>query len=286
MNDLIEMHVHADPDYPANWWALDKISLVEEYRAHGYQAVLFTGNHWSTHTEAYLLSKQFPDIKVFGGLTFNFCLGENVSSFAVEKCLEDSAGEYFKCVWLPTRDADYDLRKNNRKGIPVVDAYGHVLPEVKNLMAVCKENDLILATGHCGPDNAVLLSAQAKKIGLKKLVVTQSTLSPRKLSMDQAQACLEKGAYLEHVVLSAYKGKGNTQIPVHQMHEFVSEEEISRYILIEPERQFVASDMNQLSNPNPILAMADFRKKLEAYLPENVMDKIFTAVPSYLLAIS
>lgn len=244
MNTLVDMHVHANPDYPANWWALDKIALAKLYRAGGYQAVLFTGNYWSTHTEAFLLSKQFPDMKFFGGLTFNFCLGEKISSHLVEKCLEDSAGAYFKCVWLPTRDSDYDLRKNNRKGIPVVDSYGHVLPEVKNLMAVCRENNLMLATGHCGPDNAVLLSIEAKKIGLKKLVVTQSTLSPRKLSFEQAQDCLEQGAYLEHVVLSAYKGKGNTKISAHQQHEFVSEEEISKYILLNPEKQFVASDMN------------------------------------------
>lgn len=286
MNVLIDMHVHADPDYPANWWALDKIALVEQYRASGYQAVLFASNHWSTHTEAFLLSKQFPDIKVFGGLTFNFCLGEKISSFVVEKCLEDCAGEHFKCVWLPTRDSEYDLRKKNRKGIAVVDEYGHVLPEVKNLMALCRENDLILATGHCGPDNAVLLAAEAKKIGLKKLVVTQSTLSPRKLSLEQAQACLAQGAFLEHVVLSRYKGKGHTQIPAHQHHEFVSEEEISKYILLAPEKQFVASDMNQLLNPNPILAMADFRKALKAYLSEKVMTKIFIDVPSSLLAIS
>lgn len=264
LQGVVEMHLHGDPDSPAQWWADNKIALLERHRAEGYRAVLFIGNNWPTHNDAFLLSRQVQGIEVFGGLTLNLCHGQTLNTTAAERCLNDAASSFFRCIWLPTMDADFDLRKKGRRGISVLDAHGRPLPETLNLMALCRDADIMLGTGHCGPEAAVILAGAAREVGFEKLVVTQSLLSPRALDMEQVRRCLDAGAYLEHVALAAFKGEGHTSIPAHKKHGHTSPAQMARCIELAPERQFLATDMNQRSNPHPVEAMRFLLRELKA----------------------
>lgn len=286
LDGVIEMHLHADPDSPSGWWADDKASLLEQYRAQGCRAVLFIGNDWPTHREAFLLTRRIPGIEVFGGLSLSFCHGPSLNRLAVERCLNDAAAERFRCVWLPTGDSAFDRGKKGLPGLAVLDSHGRVLPEVLDIMAICRDAGIMLGTGHAGPEAAPLLAEAAKRVGLEKLVITQSTLQPRALSLEQARICLDRGAYLEHVMLAAFKGAGHTLVPAHQSHGHMPVEAMARFLSLAPERQFIATDMDQSLNPHPLAAMRLFLRGLkEAGLSRESLLDVSRRVPARLLGL-
>ncbi len=286
LHGIIDMHVHASPDAPAHWWGTDKRSLLEQYRAEGCRGVLLIGNNWPTHNEAFLLSRLLPGIQVFGGMVLNLCQGQHLNLTAVERCLSDDAGAYCRCIWLPTMDADFDLRRKGKTGIPVLDGTGQPLPSTLDLMALCRDAGIMLATGHSGPEASLALAKAAKNTHLEKFIVTQSMLSPRALTIEQAKRCLDEGAFLEHVVLALFKGEGHSLIPAHRLHARTTVENMARCMELAPERQFIGSDMNQALNPHPLAALQLFLHGLkEAGLSRDSILAVSRRVPARLLGL-
>ena len=284
LEGVIDMHLHAEPDSPKAWWASDKADMLNHCLGAGYRAVLFIGNDWPTHREAWLLSRRIKGIRAFGGLTFSFCHGSRINLGAVERCLSDSASSSFRCVWLPTTDADFDRQAKGCRGIPVLDEHGNVLPEVLDLMALCRDAGIMLGTGHAGPDGATALAKAAKRVHLETLVITQSMLSPRGLSSTQLQYCLDQGAYLEHVLLAAFKGEGHSLISAHRKHAYVSIADMAHIIRLAPEKQFLGTDLNQILAPHPVGAMRLFLRNLkEAGLSREDILCVSRRVPARLL---
>ena len=65
--------------------------------------------------------------------------------------------------------------------------------------------------------------------------------------MDQAKACIDNGAYLEHSVLPYFKGP-HAVIPGYREQPQVTMEEFASYIALAPDRQFISTDR---STPTP-----------------------------------
>ena len=72
----------------------------------------------------------------------------------------------------PTMDADFDLRRKGKTGIPVLDGTGQPLPSTLDLMALCRDAGIMLATGHSGPEASLALAKAAKNTHLEKFIVT------------------------------------------------------------------------------------------------------------------
>mgnify|MGYP002465162689 CR=1 FL=1 len=253
LDGVIEMHVHADPDVRAR--CIDQLTLTRQCKQNGYRGIMYKCHDFITNDIAYLLRATVPGIEVFGGIALNRNYGDTVNVQAA-KMATQVTGYYCRCIWMPTYQSAFDMRKKGG-GVPVLDAQGKVLPEVVKVMEICADADIIFATGHSSPDECVVLTAKAKEVGVKKAVVTHASQAPWKLSMDQAKACIDNGAYLEHSVLPYFKGP-HAVIPGYREQPQVTMEEFASYIALAPDRQFISTDLGQALNPNPVDGMRTF----------------------------
>ena len=281
---IIEMHVHAEPDTREGWWAFDQLSLAREFARRRYRAVLFKSHDLMTCDTAVILRSVVPGLEIFGGIALNRTYGIRVNPAAVTAALR-TTGRYCRCVWLPTSCSVTDCRGRNEPGIPVVDEYGRVLPEVRKVMELCAEADIMLASGHSAPEECVRLAEAAREVGLAKMVITHCSQSPRALSLSQAEQCLEYGAFLEHSVLAYFKGS-HALLERHRSHEQTTMRRFADYIRLAPERQFLSTDLGQSLNPHPVEGLHFFIRSLyEEGLSEETLAGLVKRIPAWLLGL-
>ena len=277
---VIEMHVHADPDVRAR--CIDQLTLTQQCQRNGYRAIMYKCHDFCTADNAYLLRAMVPGIEVFGGIVLNLNYGPKVNVQAAKMATQIS-GHYCKCVWMPTYQSAFDMKKNGKQGVPVLDDNGKVLPEVVKVMEICRDANIIFATGHSSPAESVILSAKAKEVGVQKCVVTHCTQDPWMLSLDQAKQCLENGAYLEHCVLPYYKGP-HSLLPKYFKVRQTTMEEFAQYISLDPSHSFLSTDCGMSKMPDPVDAMRDFIQGLrKAGVSEDVLDMTSRKVAAKLL---
>lgn len=247
LKGAIEMHVHCAPDVvPRKIHALD---FARDCKARGYAAILLKCHFFNTNEMASTIRQVVPGLEVFGSITLNETFGKPLNVFAAKQALAMSDG-LCRCVWLPTQNAAAAMREKGKKGgIPVLDEYGKVLPEVIRLMELCGEHDVILASGHAAPDELVALSGMAKEVGFHKFVCTHCTSQKQHVfTARQAETCLKNGAWLEHSTLNYYTQPGKEALF----------ERIVEYIKLDPEHQFVDTDLGKPECPHPCDGLAEF----------------------------
>ncbi len=282
LEGVIEMHVHADPDVRAR--CVDQLTLTEQCRRNGYRAIMYKCHDFCTADNAYLLRAMVPGIEVFGGIVLNLNYGPKVNVQAA-KMATQITGHYCRCIWMPTYQSAFDMRGKKTPGVPVLDESGKVLPEVVKVMELCRDQNIIFATGHSSPEECVILSDKAKEVGVTKFVVTHSTQAPWLLSMDQAKKCLENGAYLEHCILPFYKGT-HSLLPKYFDARQTTMKEFADYIALDPSHQFLATDCGMARMPSPVDAMRDFIHGLrDAGVSEKVLDTVSRKVAAGLLGL-
>ena len=282
LSGVIEMHVHADPDVRAR--CIDQLTLTRQCKQNGYRGIMYKCHDFITSDIAYLLRAMVPDFEVFGGIALNKNYGDRVNVQAAQMATKVT-GHFCRCIWMPTYQSAFDMQKKGGGGIPVLDEQGHVLPDVVKIMEFCAASDIIFATGHSSPAECVVLTAKAKEVGVRKTVVTHASQAPWKLTMDQAKACIDNGAYLEHSVLPYFKGP-HAVIPAYRDLAQVTMEEFAAYIAIAPDRQFISTDLGQALNPNPIDGMRTFITGLrEAGVKDDVLNTVSRRIPALLLGL-
>ena len=279
LRGVLDLHVHCDPDVKAR--NVTDISMAQRCLESGMRGFLIKSHDWSTHDRAYIASLVVPGCEVFGSLCMNLSHGDKVNPFAVSQALK-TTGNALRCVWLPTRESAYDMKRNKtgRPGIPVVDEHGHALPEVIRTMELCAEADIVLASGHSSNDETVELARAAKIVGLKKFVVTHATSDPWTISPDNIKRCFELGAYVEHSYVALIWGPGTpfpdfAPCPVQTLLEYVN---------ICPERTFLTSDLGTAGLPFPDQAMLSFMRLLsERGVSQKHIDAMTKDIPAMLM---
>jgi hypothetical protein len=136
---------------------------------------------------------------VFGGISLDLTVG-GVNPAAVE-WMTTVKGGYGKVVWLPTFDSESQvkLEKAARPFAPVT-RNGTILPDVLRVIALVAKHDLVLETGHSAPHESLQIIAEAKRQGVKHVVVTHAMASPGgSMTLDEMRQAARSGALLELV---------------------------------------------------------------------------------------
>src|SRR6187399_2539575 len=122
LKGAIDIHVHQGPDSAPR--VIDADDVARQAKAAGMRAVVLK-NHWAeTASLAYMVRKMVPGIEVFGGLTQDIAMG-GINPEAVKRAA-DMKGGYARIVWLPTFDAQNQVKG---KGPEVkVSENGKLLP--------------------------------------------------------------------------------------------------------------------------------------------------------------
>ena len=282
LKGVCDIHLHATPDSRER--SVDAWHFAHDARRAGYRAVMFKSNDFSCHDRAYLIRQGLPEMEIFGSLCMNRVHGDKVNVFAAEKAVVTSGG-LCRCIWMPTLDAVYHYHCEGRKepGIPVLDDKGKVLPEVVQVMEICAKAGIIFATGHCSPEESVVLARKAREVGVERFVVTHANSHFWKMTPEQIRLCVDLGAYIEYCYLPCLWGEG-TEMP---QYERQSIEEFVRFIRIAPEQSFISTDLGQAVMPHPITGMRDcISRLLEAGISHHDMDILVRTNPSYLIGLN
>ena len=196
LNGVIDIHAHSDPDSTAR--SIDAIDLAKLAKARGMRGMVLKNHYESTAALAYIVRKEVPGIEIFGGIDLNLTVG-GINPAAVER-MTMMKGGWGRVVWMPTFDAENQVRdsKENRPFVSIAKN-GELLPDVKKVIAIVKQHNLMLETGHSSPEEGLMIVREARKQGVEHVVVTHALTPPVRMSVAQMQEAAKLGAMIEFV---------------------------------------------------------------------------------------
>jgi hypothetical protein len=270
----VDLHAHHGPDsYPRQWDAFEVAAIAAD---RGLRAIVIK-NHWTeTAGLAYLIRKYgTSDVEIFGSLTLDTPVG-GVNPQAV-RYFVDVTGGYGRVVWMPTHDSEHEVRflRQNRPFVRVSEN-GRLLPETLEVLALIAEHDLTLATGHVTPDEAMLILAEARRLGIERLIVTHPLLGEQYTNMsdEELAAAVELGGVVEITANTLYR-EGPGQLRA-----------IGVIRQLGPGNVFIGSDSGLTGTPNLADALVMAARVLrEAGFSEMDLDLMFQDNPARLLGL-
>jgi hypothetical protein len=236
LRGVIDLHMHCDPDsIPRSVDAIDAVRLAHD---RGMRAVLLKNHYEPTASLAYIVRKVVPGIEVFGGIVLNRAVG-GVNAAAVER-LPKVKGGYGRVVWMPTFDAENQVRDSHeqRPFVPI-SRNGALLPEVREAIRLIAREHLMLATGHSSPAEGLMLIREARRAGVERIIVTHAMLAPVRMTVAQMREAAGLGAKIEFVY--------NALIGPYKMFDLPEYAAAIRQV--GPENCFLSSDLGQAGNP-------------------------------------
>lgn len=258
MQGALDLHVHSGPSTMAR--QVDHFQAVEEAAAAGMRGILFKDHHYSVAPFIPLMERVLGHLNVamYGGLVLNNSTG-GLDPFVVDAQLKQGA----KLIWMPTAQSANHIRSSHRKsrlasnvqlkpspGITVVDAYGGVLDEVKEILDSIAEFDAILSSGHLHVWEIWKLFGEAKKRGVKRLLVNHPMYGLH-FTYEDIKEMAEFGALIEQSACLYVDSRFNVFSP----------DELKEHILAAGvAHSSLASDLGQVDNPTPVQGMRQIIK--------------------------
>ena len=212
MNDEIDdilkgsfdLHVHAGPD-ASQERRLDAMDTAREAYQAEMSGFVLKSHEYPTAPLAQALNRMYPGLGVAGSVALNRSAGGlNPDAVSV------SAGLGARVVWMPTFDADFYLRSQGHgPGIRLIDDSERLVRAVMDILDILAEYDMVLASGHVSPVEAIALFKAAKEQGVRRIIATH----PGGIATDEEQREMASlGAYLEYTFLACMPNVAKTTV--------------------------------------------------------------------------
>jgi hypothetical protein len=219
MRGAVDLHYHVDPGY-------SDLGHLRAARAAGVRALVLKNHYEPTSALVLLLRPEFPGLELYGGFVLNRSNGGN--NVAGVEYMTSIGGQPKpgKVVWLPAGDTEKEVKesKNPNRPFVAVSRNGQLLPEVKDIISIIARNNLVLASGHVVPEDALLAFREAKAAGVKLLIATHAADLSGKMTVEQMQEAVKLGAYIEFDYRNTLAGGRTDMIrKVGPEHCFLSE---------------------------------------------------------------
>ena len=273
LDGAIDIHVHGFPDDRAR--SVDGIEAAELALSAGMRAIVLKNHYVSTAGLAYIVRRQVPGIEVFGGIDLNLTVG-GINPAAVEYMTRVSGG-WGRFVWMPTFDSENQVRFSEEdRPFVSVSLGGELLSEVREVIAIIAEHDLILATGHSGAEEGLMLLREGRRQGVGRMVVTHAMNEPILMDVGQMREAAALGAFIEFVGSSM-----RTPDAAARLDRFAD-----AIRMIGPEFCILSSDLGQAGNEFPPDGFAAFLIALQARgFSESEIDQMSKENPARLLGL-
>jgi hypothetical protein len=251
LGGTIDIHVHSDPDNVPR--SVDGLEAARQARARGMRGVVLKNHYDPTAGLAYLARKETPGLEVFGGIDLNLTVG-GMNAIAVEH-MTRVAGGWGRLVWMSTFDAENQVRfsKENRPFVSV-SRNGELLPETKAVIAAIAKHNLVMATGHVSPSEALLLLGEGRRQGARHMVVTHAMNPPVLMDIAQMQEAAKEGAFIEFVGGSLTAADADSRLDRYA-------DAIRK---VGPQFCILSSDLGQKDNGLPVDGYAAFLQAMRA----------------------
>lgn len=210
MRGAIDLHCHSGPSVMPRY--CDHIEAMREASEAGLKAVLLKDHYYSCTPVTTLLNKHFSKLNVhmLSGVPLNNSVG-GLNVHAVEHGLKLGA----QLVWMPTfssanhiahhhQDAKFTEKfpqttQRMLQPIPltVLDDDGHLKEEVKAILDLIAAEDVVLSAGHLNIREIWPLFEEARKRGVKRLLVNHPTYVVD-ATLDDMRQLAREGVFMEH----------------------------------------------------------------------------------------
>lgn len=210
MRGAIDLHCHSGPSVMPRY--CDHVEAMREASEAGLKAVLLKDHYYSCTPVTTLLNKHFSelDVHMLSGVPLNNAVG-GLNVHAVEHGLKLGA----KLVWMPTfssanhiahhhQDAQFTEKfpqttQRMLQPIPltVLDDDGRLKEEVKAILDLIAAEDVVLSAGHLNIREIWPLFEEARKRGVKRLLVNHPTYVVD-ATLDDMRQLAREGVYMEH----------------------------------------------------------------------------------------
>jgi hypothetical protein len=250
LRGAVDLHCHSGPSVMPR--LVDHIDALEEAGTAGMRAVLFKDHYYPTAPIVELVKDRYAHtgVQPLGSIVLNNALG-GFNAYATEHALKMGS----KVVWMPTVSAANHIREGHNKkllvaksamrkptALSVVDDHGDLKEEVKPILDLVAEYDVVLSCGHLHISEVWPLFEEAKKRGCKRLLVNHPTYTVGAVVKD-IRALVEMGVYIEHSICMFVESRFKCFSP-EQLKEYIEAAGV--------ERTFFGSDLGQVDNPSPV----------------------------------
>jgi Family of unknown function (DUF6282) len=219
MRGAVDLHYHVDPGY-------SDMGHLRAARAAGVRALVLKNHYEPTSALVLLLRPEFPGLELYGGFVLNRSNGGNNVAGVEYMASIDGQPRPGKVVWLPAGDTEKEAKESRNPTRPfvAVSRNGQLLPEVKKIISIIARNNLVLASGHVVPDDALLAFREARAAGVKLLIATHAADLSGKMTIEQMQEAAKLGAFIEFDYRNTLDGGRTDMIrKVGPEHCFLSE---------------------------------------------------------------
>lgn len=259
----IDMHMHPGPT--GGPCRLDALEAARQAKQAGMRGFVIKSHSYTAAAVAIIVQQLVPDVQVFGSVCLDYEIG-GLNSHAVQNAAFLGA----KVVWMPTFSSTNSINKMRALGLPLkgegislLDSTGKLVAAMEPILALIKERDMILATGHISPEETFVLLNEARRIGIKKYIITHPTdteFSEKCFSIDELQQLAKMGAFIEFTLVGL--------LPNEFCHDPAK---IARTIkTIGAEHCIISTDLGQPQNPLPVEGM---RLLMATFLNQGISPK-------------
>src|SRR5882724_12375284 len=251
-----DLHCHFGPDAHRER-SVDALDAARDAAAARHAAVVLKSHDYPTAALAAIVDRVVDGVRVFGGICCDREVG-GVNPAAVEVALRLGA----KIVWLPTLSSrqDFDNGVAAQLGIPgpgisvVDDDTGSLLPDTLEVLALVREHDAVLATGHVSAAEHYAVVRDFARRGRVLLTHATEDLAGPNLSAAQCAELADLGAWVELCAMTCIGGLA-TRTPA---------EMLATIRTVGVERVTLGTDFGQKVNPHPAAGLQTYADALYA----------------------
>ena len=273
LEGALDIHVHFAPD-PRVERRGSAIEIAKQARDMGMRGLVLKSHDYPTHPVAYTVSEVVPGITLIGGIALDVEVG-GLNPMAVESTAKMGG----RVVWMPTYSARADRQyKGLSGGISVLGNDKRLVPEVYAILELIKSHDMVLATGHLSTEESMTLVAEARNLGIQRIVVTHATTMSflTGMTLKDMKTLAAMGAYIEHCL--------HVMMPL--TYRMTPRELVETITAIGTEHCIISSDFGQDYHPMPAEGMRmGIATLLQAGLEEVEVGMLVKDNPSRLMGL-
>ena len=183
LEGAVDLHCHGYPEISFGVkMRVEDLEAAQLAAQAGMKGYVLKSHMWPTMGRVYQIRNQVKGIEVWSSIALNTSAG-GFSPWTLESALKQGV----KVVWMPTWSAKNDIERGGfsrilkswlptlqqiepKDGLTVLDDSGKIGRNVKEILALAKDYDVTVFTGHLSPEEGLAIGREAKKMGLKKLV--------------------------------------------------------------------------------------------------------------------
>ncbi|MGH3275595.1 MAG: DUF6282 family protein [Streptosporangiaceae bacterium] len=221
--DAYDLHVHVAPDIIER--RIYDVELAARFRELSLSGFVLKSHYTMTAERAAVVSSTTA-CDVQGAITLNWSVG-GINPLAVEVCARAGG----RVVWMPTIDAMVRSavprsapppgrppswlghsqllsdRGVTNPPITIVGEDGQLTADVRLVLEVIADHDMVLCTGHLDRDDVLPLVRGAKEQRVRAVVVTHPDMQGQRMPADVQRHLAQQGCLLERCFGTPYGGR-------------------------------------------------------------------------------